>query len=75
MPMPSQRRKPQPPDLLRETQAQMIERLKAESVLIGPLGAYPAPRPEFGQSAAEYYKQKFGRGEVGQYWLHHVRGW
>jgi hypothetical protein len=60
---------------MREIQAELIQRLRDESYLDGQLAAYPAPRPESGPSAAEYYKQKFGRGEVGQYWLHHVRGW
>jgi hypothetical protein len=68
------KRKPQSPDL-RETQQQMVERLRVESYLTGPLAQYPAPRPESGPSAAEYFKEKFRRGEVGRFWLHHVRGW
>jgi hypothetical protein len=71
--MTSQRIKPQP-NPLRETQAELIERLKAESDLIGPLGAYPAPRPESGPSCEAYYKEKFRRGLIGTYWLHHCRG-
>jgi hypothetical protein len=73
MPMP--RRKPPQPDLLCGTQAQMIKRMRAESYLTGPLAQYPAPRPEFGPTCEAYYKEKFRRGEVGTYWLHHCRGW
>jgi hypothetical protein len=61
--------------IARETQAQLIQRLRDERHLDGPLVVYPAPRPESGPSCDAYYRDKFRRGEVGRFWLHHVRGW
>ena len=72
MPMP--RRKLPQPDL-RETQGEMVARLRGESYLNGPLLYYPAPRPESGPTVESYFRAKFARGEYGTFWLHHSRGW
>ena len=57
-----------------ETQAAMVQRMRAESCIDPdvPVRGVPAPRPEFGPSALEWFRAKEARRERGKYWPLHT---